>query len=580
MQQFPGLTHADRADIVARVEPKDKIQHAVDVDQYISAELPDPKSDPQGYGVISEMMVHGPCRPFDSEAVWLLGDDKEWHTALEEAAFSATSQQLRSLFAQILIFCDVVDPLRLWKSIWRRMSTIAPPRTVSDSLHIEDLYMNDPELEGGMIELMEEKSYNRVELAKEVAVLVPKLNTEQRNIYDMVLGAGTANQQEIDIRIRTWRDRKNLSLEDTHKHYAVTGFKENMRLLQPGLTEDERRRAADFATWLLEIGDGKVGKVEDNRFIYDEQTLQQPTADDLQEKAIVCPKNTIADEINATVLEILHGIQLSGTPTTHYYFNPDIPGLEELREQYIQRLNLNLPFQISKEKCSDINAEQNRNRFPLSTLLQQNPDGYRSVRFTCKATITNVNTSRDWYYQSCNDCLMKVTNGNGEVYCVNHGLQKPSYRYNFKAFLIDESATALVTFFTPNADVLTGSSCTQLEKKYGIEEIPTDPLPVGTHKPLQIVGPFQIEEIPTDPLPVGTPTQLPGISGSAQTITVTPLPTTPETPGTYPRATTTTSTTEGQPTDTPNPRAETTTKNTKRTLFGQESPGESKKKKE
>ncbi|GKC15122.1 hypothetical protein Tco_1011904 [Tanacetum coccineum] len=104
-----------------------------------------------------------------------------------------------------------------------------------------------------------------------------------------------------------------------------------------------------------------------------------------------------------------------------------------------------------------------------------------------------------------------------------------------------------------------------------------DPLPVGMHKPLQIAGPFQIEEIPTDPLPVRTPTQLPGISGSAQTITVTPLPTTSETPGTYPQAT---GTTEGQPTNTPNPRAETTTKNTKRTLYGQESPGESKKKKE
>ncbi|GKA57521.1 DNA helicase [Tanacetum coccineum] len=291
MQQFLGLTPAGRADIVARVfeqkvqdfcrflkerqpfgsvagllytiefqkrrlphchtllwvEPKDKIQHAVDVDQYISAELPDPESDPQGYRVISEMMVHGPYGPFDSgavcmkegkcgrkfpkkyvedtffnadgyvhyhskswhqqkkkttcsigrlanvhpasgelfylrmllsyEALGLLGDDKEWQTALEEAAFSATRQQLR-----------MSDDI---------------PRTVLDSLHIEDLYMNDPELEGGVLcelevilntfsktvsdyslhpllkkhrdtlrnrELMEEKSYNRVELAKEVAV--------------------------------------------------------------------------------------------------------------------------------------------------------------------------------------------------------------------------------------------------------------------------------------------------------------------------------------------------------------------------------------------------------------------------
>ncbi|GJX03278.1 hypothetical protein Tco_0189194, partial [Tanacetum coccineum] len=63
---------------------------------------------------------------------------------------------------------------------------------------------------------------------------------------------------------------------------------------------------------------------------------------------------------------------------TYYYFNLEIPGLEELREQYRQRLNLNPPLQISKERCSDINAEKNRNIFPLNTLLQQNPDGYRA----------------------------------------------------------------------------------------------------------------------------------------------------------------------------------------------------------
>nr|GEY27695.1 helitron helicase-like domain-containing protein [Tanacetum cinerariifolium] len=46
------------------------------------------------------------------EALGLLGDDKEW----------------------------------LWKAFWRRMSDDVP-RTVSNSLHIQDLYMNDSELE-------------------------------------------------------------------------------------------------------------------------------------------------------------------------------------------------------------------------------------------------------------------------------------------------------------------------------------------------------------------------------------------------------------------------------------------------
>nr|GEU92788.1 DNA helicase [Tanacetum cinerariifolium] len=381
MQQFSGLIPADRVDIVACVfeqkvqdfcrflkerqpfgsvvgllytiefqkrelphchtllwvEPKDKIQHALDVDQYISAELQDSKSDPQGDRQIRIRLDGGidldnfilfhtigtdkiaanivrpigetpaetdaasikrdeiknfidrshqtGCRSFEDirtvnkrlyltfrsacKALGLLGDDKEWHTALEEAAFSATSQQLRSLFAQILTFCDVADPLKLWKSYWRRMSDDIP-RTMSESLHVKDLYLNDPELEGDVLcelevilntfsktisdyglpplskkhrdtlrnrELMEEKSYNRVYYSK-----------PERN----------------DIRMRTWRNLENLSLENTHKQYAVKRLKENMHLLQPGLTEDERIRAADFTTWLLEICDGKVGKVEDN----------------------------------------------------------------------------------------------------------------------------------------------------------------------------------------------------------------------------------------------------------------------------------------------------------------------------
>ncbi|GJT40584.1 putative ribonuclease H-like domain-containing protein [Tanacetum coccineum] len=282
------------------------------------------------------------------------------------------------------------------------------------------------------------------------------------------------------------------------------------------------------------------------------------------------------------------GIQLLGTPATHYYFNPKIPGLEELREQYRQRHTLHPPLQISKERCSYINVEKNRNIFPFSTLLQQNPDGYR------------------------------VYDRNGEAYCVNHGLQKPpTYRYIFKALLTDQSATASVTFFTLNADLLTGSSCTELVKKYGVpdpRDFPDEILSLNgrTHifqvhynpscvqgrvdfyfddildKPLQIDGPSQSLEPSTEPTRIGTPVQLPQTSIATQILTVTPLPITPETPGTpaeQPAASTATSIglTEGVSSDTPSiptTSSEITTKNVKRALFETGSTGESKKTKE
>ncbi|GJU60682.1 putative reverse transcriptase domain-containing protein [Tanacetum coccineum] len=133
------------------------------------------------------------------------------------------------LFAQLLIFCDVANLLRLWKTYWKKISEDIPIITLK-SLCVDGLYMNDPEIEGAMLykleivldsysktvadfslpplskkllqelrnkELMEEKGYNRVEVAKEVAVLVPKLNSDQKSIYDRVLGAIDVNRQEL-----------------------------------------------------------------------------------------------------------------------------------------------------------------------------------------------------------------------------------------------------------------------------------------------------------------------------------------------------------------------------------------------
>nr|GEZ60692.1 nucleic acid-binding, OB-fold protein [Tanacetum cinerariifolium] len=75
---------------------------------------------------------------------------------------------------------------------------------------------------------------------------------------------------------------------------------------------------------------------------------------------------------------LLYGatLQLSGTPATHYHLNPDIPHLEEFRSQYKAQQELNPPLAISKERYHDLSQEKMRNRFPLLTLMQQNPDAY------------------------------------------------------------------------------------------------------------------------------------------------------------------------------------------------------------
>ncbi|GJZ80253.1 hypothetical protein Tco_0645247 [Tanacetum coccineum] len=56
--QKRGLPHCHT---LLWVDLKNKIQDASQIDEYISAELPDPVKDPLGFKVVSELMLHGPC---------------------------------------------------------------------------------------------------------------------------------------------------------------------------------------------------------------------------------------------------------------------------------------------------------------------------------------------------------------------------------------------------------------------------------------------------------------------------------------------------------------------------------------
>ncbi|GJS99252.1 DNA helicase [Tanacetum coccineum] len=90
--------------------------------------------------------------------------------------------------------------------------------------------------------------------------------------------------------------------------FKVCTFKENMRLLQPRTSESEKELAHVFASWLLDIGDDDDDGLSNLiSFIYDTDTLQHPSARELQQKAIVCTKNDTADMINSQILKMVDG---------------------------------------------------------------------------------------------------------------------------------------------------------------------------------------------------------------------------------------------------------------------------------
>ncbi|GJW01097.1 DNA helicase [Tanacetum coccineum] len=407
------------------------------------------------------------------EALGLLGDDKEWDIALEESTASATSKEIREAMQD-----DI-------------------PAKISEATGIRNYHVNNGELQGYILYelekilngfgksvtdfglqsppthllkdlqnklLMEEKNYNRNLLKQDAAQSIPKLNSDQKNIYDLIIGASSSKQQELlfvyghggtgktflwktiisSLRSegkivlavtssgiaslllpagRTAHSRFKLPLELTDEsfchakkksqlgnllvetdliiwdeapmndkrcfetldrtlrdlmdapnvlfggktivlggdfrqtlpvkkgagkeeliaasiaesylwcHFRICTLKENMRLQRFGLTSEERKRSETFAKWLLDVGDGKIGEPEEEdqdsswitippeysvdydetglskliNFIYDDTTLKTPTAGSLQEKAIVCPKNATADDVNAKILSNIEG---------------------------------------------------------------------------------------------------------------------------------------------------------------------------------------------------------------------------------------------------------------------------------
>ncbi|PWA88535.1 hypothetical protein CTI12_AA119640 [Artemisia annua] len=155
--------------------------------------------------------------------------------------------------------------------------------------------------------------------------------------------------------------------------------------------------------------------------------------------------------------------QLQSTPATYYYINPKIPELEQYLQEYRSLFDINPPLQIVRHPYEDKEQERMRNRILLDVLLKESPQNHIGVRFTCDGVITSINTLREWYYPSCTKCNIKAEIHEGRFDCKAHGvIESPNYKYNFKAYITDGSATAMITFFTPKADDFIGVNCNSL----------------------------------------------------------------------------------------------------------------------
>ncbi|GJZ51344.1 hypothetical protein Tco_0605859 [Tanacetum coccineum] len=69
--------------------------------------------------------------------------------------------------------------------------------------------------------------------------------------------------------------------------------------------------------------------------------------------------------------------QLVATPATYYYLNPKIREAKGSRALYKAMYQVTLPLTIRKAPYEDATQEKLINRYPLKTIMEQNPDTYR-----------------------------------------------------------------------------------------------------------------------------------------------------------------------------------------------------------
>ncbi|KAL3634028.1 hypothetical protein CASFOL_021082 [Castilleja foliolosa] len=144
-------------------------------------------------------------------------------------------------------------------------------------------------------------------------------------------------RQTLPVKVKCTRSEiidSTLPKSNLWQHFRIFKLRENMRLRSHSNSSESTDDASEFAAWLLSIGDGLVGEPDMNdpqntcriqippqyliratekrlhaliSFIYDDFILNNPSADNLSTRAIVCPTNDTSDDINKAVLGLTPG---------------------------------------------------------------------------------------------------------------------------------------------------------------------------------------------------------------------------------------------------------------------------------
>ncbi|GJS22341.1 DNA helicase [Tanacetum coccineum] len=220
--QKRGLPHCHS---LLWINAASRVQQDFDVDKYVCAEFPDPTTDANAFAVISELMIHGPCGllpdvPSTSNVPVIQIDEIKNYVEARyirphEACWIILDFPIhyRNPPVQTLaIFCDDI-PHKLSKSLRipqiERNEKKLKASVLFDLEHMLNSYSKSlkdfglstpPEdmiltLQNRL--LMEEKNYDPELLLQEKNFLIPRLNKDQKLIFDEITNAINSNTQKL-----------------------------------------------------------------------------------------------------------------------------------------------------------------------------------------------------------------------------------------------------------------------------------------------------------------------------------------------------------------------------------------------
>ncbi|PWA35351.1 nucleic acid-binding, OB-fold protein [Artemisia annua] len=121
----------------------------------------------------------------------------------------------------------------------------------------------------------------------------------------------------------------------------------------------------------------------------------------------------------------------------------------DLKEKERQSTNPTPQLELQTERLTDWEQERTRNRVPLATLLQIDPNTQQDVM------ILRIDTTQDWYYQKCDECGGKLRYIFIHAHCHQYGTQpNPEKSYSFRMTVTDGTGNATITCFSPQTEGL------------------------------------------------------------------------------------------------------------------------------